>query len=494
MGIIVTISQLRSNACTYLESKIGAPSEQICLILTILLTIPFCFINYLLHGKQLRLFYSLILGLIFQYSIYGYNIIHTLVSSILVYLYLCFLGRKMTPFVVLVLTIVHLAALHIYRMFVDYGGWTIDDPTTIYMMTVCKYSSIAFSYDDGKKEDKEFKSEHHKSYKIVEKPTFVEFFSYIYFYPTALIGPFIEYKDFINFINEEDCYKNLNQKFGYIFFHGLLKFLLSFVFIGIYSFLSPKLPMTLLGEAEFTKKYPKFWQRAVFLYLCPPTIRAKYYSGWTLSHSTVIFCGFAYGETVKEGKVSRNLEKGNYGSLLFNEFGMNPKFKMVYWNTSIHLWLKYNVYTRVLSGPAPFKNNRTLASLITYVFSAFWHGFYPAYYISFVLVYLFEQGDQFLEMLGFYKYVDERVYLWPFVSIRTTYIFNSIGTVFYNLEYKNFVQMLKNLYGFPLNYIVFMFVLSVGFRLGGFGKKPKKIDDKAKINNKDNNGDKKKSG
>lgn len=476
MGIITQISQLRTDVCTYLEGKLGAPSEQICLILTILLTVPFCFFNYLIHGKNFRLFYSLILGLIFQYSIYGANIIHTVISSIFVYLFLTFLGRKMTPWTVLVLTIIHLAALHIYRMFIDYGGWTIDDPTTIYMMTVCKYSSIAFSYDDGKKDDKEFKSEHHRSYKIVEKPNLVEFFSYIYFYPTALIGPFIEYKDFINFIKEEDCYKELKKNFGYIFVHGLMKFILSFVFIGIYSFIFPKIPMSLIGQTDFAIKYPKLWQRFIYLFLCAPAVRAKYYSGWTLSHSTLIFCGIAYGESKsKDGKeVIKSLDKGNYGSLLFNEFGMNPRFKMIYWNMSVHLWLKYNVYTRVLSGPKPFKNNRVLASLITYVFSAFWHGFYGSYYFSFVLMYLFEQGSEFLEILGFYKYVDERVYLWPFVSVLTEIVFDAIGTVFYLLEYKKFVIMLKNLYGYPVNYILVLFVISVIFRLGGFGKKKDK--------------------
>ena len=42
--------------------------------------------------------------------------------------------------------------IHIYRMIVDYGGWKMD-VSGIYMMTIVKFSSMAFSYEDGGKED-----------------------------------------------------------------------------------------------------------------------------------------------------------------------------------------------------------------------------------------------------------------------------------------------------------------------------------------------------
>ena len=43
----------------------------------------------------------------------------------------------------------------------DYGGWSLD-PSVIYMMTICKFSSIAFAYDDGIKSDEEIKSSYHR--------------------------------------------------------------------------------------------------------------------------------------------------------------------------------------------------------------------------------------------------------------------------------------------------------------------------------------------
>ena len=65
-------------------------------------------------------------------------------------------------------------------MFRTYEGWKIDDPTTIYMMSICKFSSLAFSYEDGAKKEEEFKSEHHKEYRVIEQPSLLEVLSFGY--------------------------------------------------------------------------------------------------------------------------------------------------------------------------------------------------------------------------------------------------------------------------------------------------------------------------
>jgi hypothetical protein len=44
----------------------------------------------------------------------------------------------------------------------DYGGWALD-VSVIFMMTVCKFTSIVFAYEDGDKPDTELKSSYHKA-------------------------------------------------------------------------------------------------------------------------------------------------------------------------------------------------------------------------------------------------------------------------------------------------------------------------------------------
>jgi lysophospholipid acyltransferase len=85
-----------------------------------------------------------------------------LIATIFTYLFIYFLGRKVSAFWVLILTVIHLSILHIKRMIEDFGGWNLD-ATTIYMMSICKFSSLAFSYEDGEKKDEEIKNSYHRS-------------------------------------------------------------------------------------------------------------------------------------------------------------------------------------------------------------------------------------------------------------------------------------------------------------------------------------------
>ena len=56
----------------------------------------------------------------------------------------------------------HLTSVHLKRMVDDFAGWEID-VSTILMMSICKFSSIAFSYEDGMKEDSVLKNSYHRS-------------------------------------------------------------------------------------------------------------------------------------------------------------------------------------------------------------------------------------------------------------------------------------------------------------------------------------------
>lgn len=63
------------------------------------------------------------------------------------------------------------------------------------------------------------------------------------------------------------------------------------------------------------------------------------------------------------------------------EIEHNPRVKMELWNQSVQIWLKKCVYLRI------YNNNPKMANLAlyaTFIISAFWHGFYLAYYIAFL--------------------------------------------------------------------------------------------------------------
>ena len=475
------IFEYRDNVAESISKVIGAPGNQIALIISMLGIIPFCFLNYLIHGKNIRLVYSLVLGIIFQFSIYKMKFIHILIPAIFTYLFIKYFGRKYSAFYVFIFSLLYLSYLHLKRLFEEYGEWRGDDITLIFMMTICKYSSLAFSYEDGGKDINEIKNNHHKEYRIVEKPTLLEVLSFVFFYPTSIVGPSIEFKDFINFINETDCYSKLNDNLLYIFVNGFKYFVGSFVAMAYYSYVSNKLPVESLVEEDFGKH--NLLYILGYIYFCTPAIRAKYYSGWILSYSSVIFSGLSYTEKKKEdGTIEKSLEKGSYGSVVVCEWSINPKDMINEWNKTIHLWLKYTVYTRVINiKMKPFKDNWALSSFLTFISSAIWHGFYLTYYITFFLLFCYESACDVLEKIGFYNWIKERKILIPLASVLNNLAFETIGVMFFNLEWKKALIGLKNMRYYPLIVILGLFIFT---RFIKVPKKPKKDEKKIIVEKK----------
>ena len=425
---ITTIFGLRKQFALYLSEKIGAPSEQIILIMTMAAAIPFSLFHYLIKGRTKRVLFSLIIGFTFHYSIYGINSLHSVFSTLFTYYFIYFFGRKLSP---------------------------------IYVLS-------------------EIQDDHLKKQRIEEMPSLIEYASYIFFYPTCIIGPYIEFKDYMNWIEYKDCYSNLHKNLFFVFYQGCAKLFLGIFFTIFYAVFGDKYPMDFVGKAEFRQKYPSFWERILYMYLCGPVGRAKYYVAWLLTYSSLIFSGMAYGERIDKnsGQLIKHVDKGSYGSIIYNEFGMDPKIKMIYWNNSIHLWLKYNVFVRVRNSKGKYKDNKLVAGFCTYALSAIWHGFYPSYYVSFCIFYLFEQCAHFLHRIGFYKFVFAHKFMWPLISLKTSFFNNIIGSIFYCLEIGTTKQILINYKGLPVNVIVGFYVITLICNMTCLKKKKEKLVEK----------------
>lgn len=160
------------------------------MVFCVLISYPIGVFNYYIKSATIRLWYGLITGIALQYTMFGngkklniltfwiYNfdnitdlnylnkklldIIHIILATFCTYLFLRFYGRKLSPFYILGLTVAHLSYLHVYRMIVDYGGWKMDI-SLIYMMSICKFSAIAFSYEDGAFNDKDLSDKYMKA-------------------------------------------------------------------------------------------------------------------------------------------------------------------------------------------------------------------------------------------------------------------------------------------------------------------------------------------
>ena len=122
--------------------------DQIRLVLALVISVPISLPIRYLPSKLIRTIYSLLVGTALQYYVYGTDIWLTFTQHIIVYLLIIIKGKNCGGLITTYVMIT-LFGYHIYRMVVDYGGWTFD-VSTIMMTMVCKYSMFAFAVQDGK--------------------------------------------------------------------------------------------------------------------------------------------------------------------------------------------------------------------------------------------------------------------------------------------------------------------------------------------------------
>lgn len=124
-----------------------------------------------------------------------------------------------------------------------------------------------------------------------------------------------------------------------------------------------------------------FLRRVWILQMLGFTSRLKYYGVWSLTEGACILSGLGYkGIDPKTGRVQWNrLQNVNPWGI---ETAQNTRAYLEGWNMNTNNWLRNYMYLRVTpKGKKPgFR-----ASLATFVTSAFWHGFYPGYYLTFIL-------------------------------------------------------------------------------------------------------------
>eukprot|EP01095_Lingulamoeba_sp_RSL-Kostka_P014372 TRINITY_DN6243_c0_g1_i2.p1 TRINITY_DN6243_c0_g1~~TRINITY_DN6243_c0_g1_i2.p1 ORF type:complete len:291 (-),score=42.61 TRINITY_DN6243_c0_g1_i2:866-1738(-) len=150
-----------------------------------------------------------------------YNWIHSFIVSVGTFIIVKTLNYKQVPKFVFIFAIGYLSFSHIYRLYINYLGWSLDF-TSSQMMLTQKVTMFAYCYADGKKflsqkkneDDKKFLSEREKKYMIEKEPGFIEFLSYIYFFPSFLGGPSLEFKDYIDYcdgtmFDDEYCKKKV---------------------------------------------------------------------------------------------------------------------------------------------------------------------------------------------------------------------------------------------------------------------------------------------
>jgi lysophospholipid acyltransferase len=297
------------------------------------------------------------------------------------------------PWIGFVFLMGHMSINHIYRQ------WANDpsrvDITGAQMVLVMKLTAFCWNVHDGRQPDVDL-SEAQKERAIKKLPDLLDYAGYVLFFPALLIGPAFDYFDYKNFIStamfelppgtdpskapptrKKRKIPRSGTPAAWKAAYGLIWIVMFLQFSNYY-----------WGDYFLSPDYMKYgilrriWQ----LYMFGFTSRMKYYGVWSLTEGACILSGIGYnGIDPKSGRAS--WDRLTNVKPLEIETAQNVRGYLGAWNINTNNWLRNYMYLRVTpKGKKPgFR-----ATLATFVTSAFWHGFYPGYYLSFVLASLLQ--------------------------------------------------------------------------------------------------------
>ncbi|XP_046574598.1 lysophospholipid acyltransferase 2-like [Haliotis rubra] len=367
----------------------GLPIDQInfllCQLIGLGLAIPFRKV----YGPKttsatIRHAIEIVVGFTLTFFCFGYQIWHLFFLSLVCYLIMLMGSQEWMHKAVFGFAMLYLSVTHIFRQIYDYGGYTLDI-TGPMMIMVQKLTSLAFSVHDGTVKSEEELSADQKSQAVRSMPGLLSFYSYLFSFHGIMCGPMAFYSDYIAFIDgrnfseptkpssvngksdklpeeTEDIFqtdKVVLEKFCITAFIG---FLMVFVTPHLYN-------LNGLTSAAFYEM--SFLGRHIYLLVSMTFARCKYYFAWKLGETVNNAAGLGFTGFDEKGR--SNWDLVNNCDIYKLETCNSLKLNMDSWNKTTMTWLRRTVYDRM-----PKFNTLAVFSV-----SAFWHGFYPGYYVCF---------------------------------------------------------------------------------------------------------------
>ncbi|KAF5663668.1 putative membrane-bound O-acyltransferase domain-containing protein [Fusarium heterosporum] len=296
------------------------------------------------------------------------------------------------PWIGFAFTMGHMSISHIARQAND--DPSSADVTGAQMVLLMKLSAFCWNVADGQLPEDQL-SDFQKKNMLKELPPLLDYTGWVLFFPALFAGPSFDFSDYRRWLdttmfdatNVDPAKKPPTRKKRKIPRSGgpaAWKAASGLFCIAMFMGLGGSYYPSLL-TSEIYVKYG-FLRRVWIMHMVSFTARLKYYGVWYLTEGSCILAGMGYnGVDPVTGKVFWNrLQNIDPWAV---ETAQNPRGYLGGWNINTSNWLRNYVYLRVTPrGKKPgFR-----ASLMTFGTSALWHGFYPGYYLSFVLASLIQ--------------------------------------------------------------------------------------------------------
>eukprot|EP01101_Sappina_pedata_P008811 TRINITY_DN496_c0_g1_i1.p1 TRINITY_DN496_c0_g1~~TRINITY_DN496_c0_g1_i1.p1 ORF type:complete len:474 (+),score=72.26 TRINITY_DN496_c0_g1_i1:19-1440(+) len=361
-----------ANVWTPVSRASGLEADQVAFLVCMISSYFFAVLLRYTKNPFQRHIFGISVGLIYGLLVYKTRIFNNLLVALVTYAIVYFgRGKASTPWLVFLWSFGYLCCSHYYRVIYEYGIYRFDFTASL-MISALKDVSFAFdTYDaDCSKEKKE---------KKFEFPSLVEYFGYIFFFPGFLCGPYFDFQEYQAFASME-MFNEFGKQVPYEPL-PILKNMGSLLLFGSLNLLKPIYPVAWILTEDFDRQSALY--KIGYLWLSCVILRSMYYFAWLLSETGCIICGLSYNGKDQNGNLkwdrATNIKPYDW------EMSQNMHDAVGFWNIRVMGWLKKYIYLRVRPGKKPGMLN----SVATYIVSAFWHGFYPGYYLFFLTLPIF---------------------------------------------------------------------------------------------------------
>ena len=347
-----------------LAGQVGVTPSEIRFFLTLLLAYPLGYIWRCLPNAKARHIYSVVTGFYLLSFIIGHQWLYIFASSFFIYLFMAITG----PFTARYTATISMAILafgHLYRQYTDYLGWTLDW-TMQQMIITQKLHALAYNIQDANDPNT---TPEQKQRSIPQLPSSLEYYSFLLFPANIAIGPTFEYKDYIDFA---DGHMTSPSPFG----PSLARFTQGLLYFALHQAINTIYPCgALLQDPKFMNN-TSFLKRYLTVWIALLGVRFKYYFGWKIAEGACCISGLGYNGKNKHTHEDEWNRVENIDVITY-EFSQSLKVSSASWNKTTNLWLRRYVYDRC---PKKWR------LYFTFLVSAFWHGFYPGYYMFFLSI------------------------------------------------------------------------------------------------------------
>ncbi|KAK6094457.1 Lysophospholipid acyltransferase [Batrachochytrium dendrobatidis] len=359
----------------YIANQLGLPTEFLAICSCLVSSFPLALLynhipksNPILRHWFCFLSTSSIIILLFGVTSY----LNVLVPTLITYgLTSIAGGDRLVPILVSVGVIVQLFILHVQIQLLHANDLTYVNISTPMMVMAIKLSLFAWSVYDGTRSTKDLDSDM-VPFAIKEMPDLIEYLGFIFYFATFWVGPAFDYQYYYEYTRSIGPYTRKSASLN----AGLRVLGLGILMMIMFVTVDTRWGASALFNGPFFTNYTVL-ERIGVVQLTGFSVRAKFAAAWKLSEAAAILTGL--GSNGIDPKTNQELhDRLDNVDILQVELGQSPKQVVDGWNKKTAGWLKRCVYLRII----PFAPT-AVATGVTNLVSAFWHGVYPGFYLAF---------------------------------------------------------------------------------------------------------------